>query len=208
MHVSHDTAHVASVNENANGHHAFAVLAADVHGATADVEGGHLVQRDVHSLRGVHEHVLQIGQPSLCFRQSHDDAEMLFSLPQFRRRLAAQTGLDHIFDVRNVEAVAGGAVPVNFDERLRHLARPINEGAGNARHRQKTADEVLRVGPQNAGIIAEQFNDNLAVNLRNAFQHIVANRLREAGLDARNFVQLSIHFLDDLVLGHRPFPFR
>src|SRR6266705_1025343 len=134
LHVGHDAAHVASFDKNADSGQARAVLAADIHTAAGFLERGDLFEGDVETVRSVHEDFFEVGQAALAFGQAHDDAEVFLAFPQLRRRFARQSDFDHILDVANVQAVAGGAIPVNLDEGLRHFANSIIHRRQDAAH--------------------------------------------------------------------------
>ena len=152
LHVGDDAAHIAAFDEHADGHHARAVFPADVHGAAGEFEIRHLSERDVHSLGRVHEDVFQFVQLPFAAAETHDDPEVLLALPEFGCRFAAETGLDNVLNVGNVQSVARGAFAVDFNKRLRHLARAINERAGHARQAGDFAQHGLHVRPQHAAI--------------------------------------------------------
>ncbi len=135
LHVRDHTAHVTPFDKNPDGCDAGPVLTADVHAAAGFLESGHFFERNVQAVGRVHEYLVHIGQAAFRLRQPYQDAEMLFAFPQFRRRFATEANLDLVLDITDVQAVARGAVAVNFDDGLRNQARPINVGSfhtGNA----------------------------------------------------------------------------
>ena len=134
LHLLDDAAHVAAADEDADRHHARARLAADVHRALPHGDVGDVGERDVRAV-GVSTRIwrtVSASAPRLG-RQPHDDAEALLALPDLGRVLAAERGLDRVLDVGDVQAVAGGALPIDRDLQLRHLAGAIDERARHAR---------------------------------------------------------------------------
>ena len=141
-------------------------------------------------------------------RQSHDDAEALLALPDLGRVLAAERGLDRVLDVGDVEPVSGGARPIDGDLQLRHLPGAIDEGAGDARRGRHRVEDGRRVLPQRGPVRAKHLDHDLAVDLRNALEDVVTDRLREARVDAGNRVERVVHLGDQLFLRDVPRPFR
>ena len=66
----------------------------------------------------------------------------------------------------------------------------------------------MRFVSQDPRIFTEHLDDNLAIDLRDALQNIVANGLREAGFDAGNSHQSLFHLIDELLFGQSPQPAR
>ena len=67
---------------------------------------------------------------------------------------------------------------------------------------------VGRLRPQHIHVLAKHFDHDLAVDLRNALEHVVANRLREARLDAGNASERRVHLIDQLILRQAARPLR
>src|SRR5581483_1495045 len=100
--------------------------------------------------------------------------------PQLGRRLPAQADLDLILDVTHVQPIPSGARPIDLQTRLRYLARAIDERALDAANRAHCTQHLLRALGELHRIVTEDLHHDLAVDLRDALQHVVANRLREA----------------------------
>ena len=132
---------------------------------------------------------------------------MFFAFPQLRRRLAAQADFNFILDVADVQAVARGAVAVNGDDGLRHFARAVNERALHAGHVRDAAQDLGHLRAQNFRVFAKNFDDDLTVNLRNAFQHVVADGLGETRFHARQRVEGLVHRHENLRFRHAGTPF-
>ena len=74
-------------------------------------------------------------------------------------------------------AVTRGAFPVDLDLELGHFADTVDESARHAPDLRDRVQDLLRLGAQEGRIFAKHFDDNLAVDLGNAFQDVVTNRL-------------------------------
>src|SRR5207302_3465714 len=112
-----------------------------------------------------------------------NDVELPFTFPELRRRLAAERGLDDVFDVGDVQAVPRGALPIDLDLQLRHQPGAIDERPRDAADRRDRPQHLVRGPAEDVAVFAEHLDDDLAVDLRDALEDVVANRLREARLD-------------------------
>src|SRR5439155_19521976 len=106
------------------------------------------------------------------------------ALPWLGGRLAPEGGLYAVLDTGDVQAVARRSRRIDLALELRHVAAPIDEGARHAADRQNGAQHAGGRAAQDVYVLAEHFDHDLAVDLRDALEHVVADRLREARLDA------------------------
>src|SRR5262249_40620217 len=118
-------------DEDADGRKPSAVLAADVHAATALFEFGNLFQWDVQAIGSINQYFFKMCQAAFGFGEADNDAEMLFSLPKFGCRFARQPNFNHILDIPYIQAVPGGTLTIDFDNGLRNFPRAINHGGLN-----------------------------------------------------------------------------
>src|SRR5262249_5061040 len=156
---------------------------------------------DMQAVRSIDEHFLKIAQAPFRFRQAHDDAEVLLTFPDLGRRFAGQPNFNHIFNITNVQAIAGGAVAVDFNERLRHFSGAVDSGCLHAANITNRPKHLRRFGTEFRRVVAENLDDDLAVNLGDALQNVVADGLGETGFNAWKGVEVMVHFLDDLFFG-------
>src|SRR5205814_1814989 len=207
LHLGHHAAHVAAFDEHADGGDACAVLAAEVHAAARFLEGDNVFERDVQAVRSVHENPAHVGQAAFRLGEPHEHAEMLFAFPQLRRGLAAQADLNLVLDVADVQSVTRAAGAVNFDDRLRYFAGAVYEGALDAAHGGNTPQHFAHLFAQHFRVFAKNLDDHLSVNLRDAFQHVVTDRLGETRFHARQRVNGLVHLRENLRFRHAWTPF-
>ena len=60
---------------------------------------------------------------------------------------------------------------------LRNLARAINVGAANSTYMGNSTKYLFGLRAQFVAVRAEYFDDDLTIDLRNAFEHVIAYRL-------------------------------
>src|SRR5207247_3276168 len=144
----------------------------------------------------------------LLLAHSHDDIKALLALPDLSGLSAAQRRLDYVLDSRNTESITSRPLTINLDLQLRHLSGTIHKSPRHPSHRRHCVKDLLRFVAQDPRIFTEHLDDNLAIDLRDALQNIVANGLREAGFDAGNSHQSLFHLIDELLFGQSPKPAR
>ena len=66
------------------------------------------------------------------------------------------------------------------------MSATIDECARNAANAGHDAKRLRRLRPQRRRIVAEHLDDDLPVNLRNALENVVADRLRDRGVESGN----------------------
>src|SRR5262249_32034230 len=135
LHLGHQTSHVPVAYKDADGHHALAEFAADVHAAGLDRYLRELVQGDALAVRRIDQNGFDVVHLALLPRQAHDDGELLFPFPDFGRLFPAERGFDHVLDVRDFQAVSGGFRAVDVDLQLRDLAVSVDKRASDAANR-------------------------------------------------------------------------
>ena len=69
-------------------------------------------------------------------------------------------------------------------------------------------EEFHNFGLEKSRIVAEDLDDNLAIDLRNRFQDVIADGLRERRLDSRQGVQGCTHLGNQVFLRNVLSPFR
>ena len=109
--------------------------------------------------------------------QSNGHAEAAITLPHLGRDLPAERRLDDVFDIGDVEAVTRSARPIDFNLQLRHLARPVHERARDAWNGLNRVKHLFGLLTEDDAILAEDLDDDLSVNLRDAFEDVVPDRL-------------------------------
>jgi len=202
LHVGDDAAHVAVADEDADGDDALAGFAGDVHGAAAELEIDQRRERHLSPGGRRDQHFLQLVELARGFGQADDDAEMAVTFPQFGGGLAGEGRFDDVLDVHHVQAVAGSCGTVDFQTVLRQVAIAVDEGAHDTGHVADAVEDLPAFRTQCRHVVAEQLDDDLAVDLRDGFEDLVAYRLAEGRLDTRHVVQLVFHVADQLFLGH------
>ena len=115
-----------------------------------------------------------------CSGRRTTTAKCFLTFPHLCGRLAAEGGFDRVLDVGDVEAVARGALAVDFDLHLWHWPTRSMAAQVTPRTSGDLAKHFLGVFVQHRDVVAEDLDDDLAVDLRDALQHVVADRLREA----------------------------
>src|SRR5207247_11189446 len=100
--------------------------------------------------------------------QAHYHRISPLAFPDLRRLLAAQRRLDHVLHVHYVQPVAGRALAVDLDLQLRHVARPIDEGPVDPADATDGIEHALRFFLEGGKVVAEYFDDDLAIDLRDA----------------------------------------
>jgi hypothetical protein len=130
------------------------------------------------------------------------DREAPLALPELRGRLAAEGGLDDVLDVGDVQSVTGRTGAIDLDPQLRDLAGAIHERTRDTGHRRDRLQDLVRKPAQHDGVVPERLDDDLSVDLRDALEHVVADGLREARLDAGNRLEGRVHLLDELLLAN------
>ena len=133
---------------------------------------------------------------SIPIAQPHRDAISAIALPDFGADLAAERRFDHVLYIRDVEAIAGRALPVDFDLQLGHRPCPIDKSAGDSAHAGDCLKHILSPGAQHRGVLPEYLDHDLSVDLRDALQDVVPDWLREARLDTRDGLEGRLHLLD------------
>ena len=140
-------------------------------------------------------------------RQPHDDAEPLLAFPDLGGLLAAERGLDRVLDVGDVQAIAGGALPIDRDLQLRHLSGAIDEGARDAAAfptpRRRTAVASFRSAAPSA--------PNTLITTWPSICEMLSRMLSRIGCEKLasmpgNRVERAIHLGDELLLGDVPRP--
>ena len=133
---------------------------------------------------------------------------MAVTLPQLGRRLAGQGHFDDILHVHDVEPVTGCRSPVDLQPVLRQIPIPVDKGPRHAGHLADLVEQLVGTGFKRCQVVTKHLDDNLAIDLRDRFENLVAYRLAERRLDAGKIVQLVFHLTDQLVLGHTLAPGR
>src|SRR4029079_2983976 len=106
------------------------------------------------------------------------------------------------------EPIACGLCPIYLYELLRQLPLSIDHGAGESgyiAHRAHDPDSGIA---QYREVIAEDLDDDLPVDLGNALQYVVPDRLRKARLHAGHAIESSFHFIDYVMLRDLALPLR
>ena len=207
LHVFHHRAHVAAFDENTDRHGAPAGFAGDVHGAVGFANGGHAAQLRITTIGRGNQRLRQAGNRAFAFWQAHRHRKFTLAFPQLRGRFAAQRCFHHILNVLHVQAEPCGAVTVDVDHQLRQVTEAVNLAA---LHPLDLFDFTLNGfghAAQFTQVFAGHLDDDLALDLRYGFQHVVANRLRERWINAGNRPQLAVHLVDQLVAGQALAPF-
>ena len=147
-------------------------------------------ERHVQAVRCVDQQILQVGRVAAPSSGKRTTTLKCFSPSQISvAALPPSRGFDHVLDVGNVQAITGGALAVDLDHALRHFAGAVDEGRGDhARTPSRRCAAILPPSRAGRRVVAEHLDHDLAVDLRDAFQHVVADRLGEAGLDARECI--------------------
>src|SRR5919198_860881 len=144
--------------------------------AAQGAEGGELGERHVGAGRRRNEQLLHARELALLLLQTHGDREAALAFPHLRHRLAAERALDHVLHVADVDAVARGARPVDAHLDLRQLAQAIDEAARHARHGLHLLQYRDRQVAQRLEVLAEHLDHDLAVDLRDRLEDVVADR--------------------------------
>src|SRR5882724_8054023 len=108
---------------------------------------------------------------------------MPFTLPQFRRRFSGESNFDDIFNVPNIESVPGGCIAINFNQRLGNLPRPVDNRSLDARQIHNSFEHFRGLLAQGSRVVAKDFDYDLTIDLRDALEHVVTNRLGKTGLN-------------------------
>jgi len=146
--------------------------------------------------------------PRSSARDTHGNAELALAFPQVGRRPPAQTDFDHILDIGDVQTVPGRTGAIDLHQIVGQLADAIDQRARHTLHIGDFGQHALGHPAQRRNIVTEHLDHDLAVDLRNAFENVVANRLREGRLDRRQCLQRLFHFIHHLPLADRALPFR
>src|SRR5712671_5585216 len=154
----------------------------------------------------IDQNVFKVENAAFGFRQADNDAEVFLSFPKFRCDSATEAGFNDVLNVGNVEAVTSGALAVDGDVGLRNFAHAIDEGTSHASNRANGLENFFGVMAQSGGIFTKDFDHDLAIDLRNAFEHVIANGLAKAGIDAGNGIEGPIDLRDNLFLVHAVTP--
>ena len=85
---------------------------------------------------------------------------------------------NHVLNVADGQSVARGAGPVDLDLQLGNFAGSVHERACDAANFDPEPGLLF----QGLNVVPEDFDDYLPVDLRDALENVVPNRLREAGL--------------------------
>src|SRR5205809_4609645 len=209
LHFADDGSHVTPPDENSDGRDAQSRFAADIHTPAPDGHRRDLIERDAQPCRRIDEVAAdRVDVAPRFFSQPDDDAEPLFSFPDLGRQLAAERRFDHVLNIRDVEAIAGRALPVDLDLQLGHRPRPIDESAGDSAHAGDRVKHILGPGPQHRGVLPEYLDHDLSVDLRDALQDVVPDWLGEARLDTGDGLEGRLHLLDQLLFRDFPRPLR
>ncbi len=121
-------------------------------------------------------------------------------LPRSGGRLAGQGGFDHVLDVAHVQAVAGRPFAVDVDHQLRQLAQAVHLGALYALDLLELVLHGLDQAAQLAQVVTRHLDHDLALDLRDGLEHVVADRLRERRVHAGDHGQALVHFFDQLLV--------
>ena len=202
LHLLHEAAHVAVLDEDADRGGAASALAADVHDAFLHADLRHLVQRHLRTVGRVEQQVAQrVDVAALLFAQPHDHVETPLAFPDLGRRPAAERGLDDVLDVGDVQSIAGGAFTVDLDLQLRNAAGAVDEGAADASDRRDELQALRRSSLQHARIRPEHLDDDLAVDLRDDSSTLSRMGCEKVGLMPGMSSSTLLHLDDQLFLG-------
>src|SRR5690349_5766401 len=131
-----------------------------------------------------------MSQATLLFGQAHDDAEMLFTFPEFSRGFSGKADLNDIFDIANIQAVSRGAFAIDFDKGLGHFAGAVDGASLNARHIGDGFEDLGSFVAEPGGVITEDLDDDLPIDLGDALEDIITDGLRETGSNAGQSVEI------------------
>src|SRR5579862_49429 len=207
LEVGDDAPHVPAADEDADRKQLLAVFARDVHGAADRAERGDLRQRHVRPVWRRDQQRLQPRVVPFRLVQPDRDPEALLPFPHLGYLLAAQRGFDDVLNVLYVDAVAGGARAVDADLDLGLFAEPVDICIRNAVDFLEFVQRLGREIAQDIHVIAEYLDDDLALDLRDAFQDIVPHRHRKARVDPRHLADFGVHLVQQLDPGDAALPF-
>ena len=194
MHFCNEAAHVAVLDEHSDRHYPSSKLATDIHGALTDRDRGQLVKRDPLSIRCIDENVFDVLHLALFFSQPNRHRELLVAFPQFCCLFTAKRDLDDILNIGDIQSVARAFGSIHFDLQLRHTAITVNVSAAHASYAGYRLQHFLSLLLEYVSIRSKHLDHDLT----DAFENIVANRLRKRRLHARQRVELRAELMDEL----------
>src|SRR5262249_17930375 len=209
LHICNHATHIAPADENRDGGHSHAGFPADIKAATLNTDLGDLVQSDVQSSGSVNQDVPD--GPDVISRfvaDSRRHLEAFFAFPNFSRRFSTYGGLDDILNVGNVQSVTRRPLAIDLDLQLGNFTHPVDKRAGDAGDPRYGIEYFPGLVLDRRGFGAENFHNDLPVDLGNTFQNVIPNGLRETRLDARNIVQRALDLRNELLLGDLSSPGR
>src|SRR5581483_12494749 len=106
-------------------------------------------------------------------------------------------------DIGDVQTVARRLRAVDQNLQLWNFACPVDEGTGYAADAGDDVQNFRRPLPEHGRIVAEHLDDDLAVDLRNALEDVVADRLRNRRFETGNAADRLFH-LGGQILPRNP----
>src|SRR5712672_3849362 len=124
-----------------------------------------------------------------------------FTDEHLAHRVATDSGLDQVRDVRDVDAVTGGGRAIDFDGDLRQRRLLVDRYIGRAGRGFENANDLFSDPAQLVEVVAEYLDDELAVRAGDLVVDAVDHGLAEPDIESGHRVEFRGHTRDQLLLG-------
>src|SRR6185436_1605201 len=111
------------LDKHTDGHDSSSEFATDIHASIANSNRCQFAQWYALPFRRVDENVLDVFHPAFFFFQAHHHRKLPVSFPYLGRLFAAESRLDDVLNIRNIQAEARTLCAIDFDPQLRHSAK-------------------------------------------------------------------------------------
>src|SRR5206468_12410966 len=103
-----------------------------------------------------------------------------------------------VLNVGDIQSITCALCAIHFNLQLRNASRSVNVGASHTAHTGDRLKNFLSLVLKHISFWPKDLDNDLPVDLRDAFQNIVPNWLRKRRLNAGQRIQLLPKMLDEL----------